>query len=48
MRKIKSDLDIQIIGSDVSLRAIETASKNMEHAQIQRFADLDIVKAIPR
>lgn len=34
LRKIKSDLDIQIIGSDVSMKAIETATKNMEFAQI--------------
>ena len=32
LRKVKSDLDIQIIGSDVSLKAIETATKNMDHA----------------
>lgn len=32
LKKVKSDLDVRIIGSDVSLRAIETASKNMEHA----------------
>ena len=34
LRKVKSDLDIQIIGSDVSLRAVETACKNMNFAQI--------------
>ena len=34
VRKIKSDLDVQIIGSDVSLRAIETATNNMDFAKI--------------
>ena len=34
IRKIKSDLDVQIIGSDVSLRAIETATNNMDFAKI--------------
>ena len=34
IRKIKSDLDIRIIGSDVSLKAIETATNNMNHANI--------------
>ena len=43
LRKIKSDLDVQIIGSDVSLRAIDTASKNMEHAEISRFATEGVV-----
>ena len=43
LKKIKSDLDIQIIGSDISLHAIETSTKNMEHAQIQRFADEGII-----
>ena len=43
LRKIKSDLDIQIIGSDISLKAIDTATMNMDHAEIQRFADEGIV-----
>lgn len=43
VRKIKSDLDIQIIGSDISLNAIETAQKNMDHAQISSFADSGII-----
>jgi methylase of polypeptide subunit release factors len=33
-QKIKSDIDIQIIGSDISIRAIDTATKNMEFAKI--------------
>jgi len=34
LKKVKSDLDVRIIGSDVSLRAIDTAGKNMDHADI--------------
>lgn len=34
IRKVKSELDIRLIGSDVSLNAIETASNNMRHANI--------------
>lgn len=30
--KIKNELDIQVIGSDVSIRAIETTAKNLEFA----------------
>lgn len=44
MRKIKSDLDVRIIGSDISLRAIETASNNMDHAEISRFADEGVLE----
>ena len=47
MRKIKSDLDVQIIGSDISLRAIETATKNVDFANIQLFADQGILDVRP-
>lgn len=37
VKKIKHEIDIQIIGSDISIRAIDTASKNMNFADIDRF-----------
>ena len=43
VKKIKSDLDIRIIGSDVSLKAIDTATKNMDYAQISKFAEDGVV-----
>ena len=45
IRKIKTDLDVQIIGSDISLRAIEVASKNMDFANIQLFSDEGMLDA---
>lgn len=36
---------MQVIGSDVSLRAIETATKNMTHADVQGLFDKGIVQA---
>ena len=37
VNRIKHDMDIRIIGSDVSIRAIETAQKNMDFADIDRY-----------
>ena len=48
MKKIKSELDIQIIGSDISLRAIETSSNNMDFANIQLFAEQGILNVHER
>jgi putative N6-adenine-specific DNA methylase len=33
-KKVKHDVDVQIIGSDISIRAIDTASKNMQYAKL--------------
>jgi hypothetical protein len=40
VRKIKHDLDIRIIGSDISIKAIDTASKNMQFANIDSYLPL--------
>ena len=37
VRKIKHDLDIQLIGSDISIRAVDTAANNMKFAELHRF-----------
>jgi methylase of polypeptide subunit release factors len=37
VRKIKHDLDIQIIGSDISIRAVDTAASNMKFAELHKF-----------
>ena len=37
MRKVKHDLDIRLIGSDISIKAIETASKNMHFANVDAY-----------
>lgn len=39
VRRIKSDLDVQIIGSDISIRAIEASSNNLDFANVNRFAE---------
>ena len=38
-KKIKHEIDIQIIGSDVSLKAVETASNNMNYAELNSFVE---------
>lgn len=43
LRKVKSDLDIRLIGSDISIRAIEAASNNLDFANINKFADEGLV-----
>jgi len=37
IRKVKHDLDIQLIGSDISIRAVDTATKNVEFADLDRY-----------
>lgn len=39
-RKIKRELDVQLIGSDISIKAIDTSTKNVE------FADLDSYQSL--
>ena len=39
-RKIKREIDVQLIGSDISIRAIETASKNMDFADVDSYQKL--------
>jgi hypothetical protein len=36
-QKIKQHIDVQIIGSDISIKAIDTADKNMEYANIDQI-----------
>lgn len=35
--KIKSHLDIQLVGSDISLRAVEASSNNVKYADLDRY-----------
>ena len=37
VRKLKHELDIQLIGSDISIRAIDTATKNVEYADLDKY-----------
>jgi len=37
IRKVKHDLDIQLSGSDISIRAVDTATKNVEFADLDRY-----------
>ena len=37
IRKIKHDLDIQLIGSDISIRAIDTATNNVAFADLDKY-----------
>lgn len=39
-RKIKHELDVQLIGSDISIRAIETSTKNIEFANLDSYQGL--------
>ncbi len=41
----RNDIDIQIIGSDISQRAIETSMKNCEYAGIQNLIDHELLTA---
>lgn len=40
IHKIKHELDVQLIGSDISIRAVETASNNVTHANLDSYQDL--------
>jgi methylase of polypeptide subunit release factors len=44
-KKVKQHIDIQIIGSDVSLKAIDTASNNMNFADLNQFSEQGTVHA---
>ena len=44
MRKIKSDLDIQLIGSDISLSAVDTAINNMNFADIDKLIQDEVIR----
>ena len=36
-RKIKRELDVQLIGSDISIKAIDTSTKNIEYADLDSY-----------
>lgn len=42
----KHDIDVQLIGSDISQRAIETSIKNCDYSDIQGLCDYNLI--IPR
>ena len=39
-KKVQKHVDVQIIGSDISIRAIDTASKNMQHANLTALQEV--------
>lgn len=45
MRK-RHEIDIQLIGSDIAQRAVETTIKNVDYADIQSLCEADLV--LPR
>jgi 23S rRNA G2445 N2-methylase RlmL len=45
MRK-RHEIDIQLIGSDIAQRAVETTIKNVDYADIQSLCEADLI--LPR
>ncbi len=41
----RNEIDIQIIGSDKSLKAVEASTNNIEYADIQSLCEHGLVKA---
>jgi len=41
----RDDIDIWVIGSDISLKAIDACEKNIEHAEVQKFYDHGLLSA---
>ena len=40
----RHEIDVQIIGSDISQKAIEATCKNIEYAEIQQLIEHDLLE----